>query len=172
MLKKLSTAVVLSSSLLSSVVAAEVMDTVKFTAIAKQVIQESFKLEGADVDGMLANSKVLVAMGVAASRAYATNHTEHAELLTLTADAAGDMVKMDLDEIEEAWHEFGYLNGHGINAEEIEHFGVAISLMDTIVHPATVIIALNEYKQDPDSDYMDQVRDELSEVLEHLKHVD
>ena len=69
MLKKLSTAVVLSSSLLSSVVAAEVMDTVKFTAIAKQVIQESFKLEGADVDGMLANSKVLVAMGVAASRA-------------------------------------------------------------------------------------------------------
>lgn len=152
-------------------VSAEVMDTETYKRIATEVIQESMKGERANTEKMISQNEQLVKMGIESSRAYAAENSEHAKLLTLTADNADVMKAMSLEEVEEQWHEFGFLASHGIDAESIEHFGPVISLMDSIVHPATAIIAVREYRKERDEEYLEQVKAELSEVLEHLKHI-
>ncbi len=171
MFKKIASTLLVVSALFSSAAFAEVMDTAKFKGIATDIIKESMKGESANIDAMIQKNETLIQMGIKGSRAYAASNPEFAKLLTLTADNADAMKAMSLDQIEEEWHEFGFLSSHGIDAEAIEHFGAAISLMDSIVHPATAIIALRTYKQEPDEELLEQVKAELSEVLEHLKHI-
>jgi len=159
------------ATLLSLSLSAEVMDVEKYSIIATEIIRESMKMEGADTQKMLQQSETLIQMGIASSRAYAAVNPEYTKLLTLTADNAEGMKAMSLDQVEEEWHEFAFLARHGIDAEEIEHFGAAISLMDTIVHPATSVIAIRAYQAEKDEEHLEQVKAELSEVLEHIKHV-
>lgn len=45
------------------------------------------------------------------------------------------------------------------------------SLMDTIVHPATAIIALRDYKKSKDKALLQQVHDELEEVVHHVERI-
>ncbi len=172
MLRKGLLAVVTGAVLFSSsLTAGEFMDTEKFAATATEVIRESMKGEGADTQKMLQQLEQLIEMGIASSKAYAAATPEFNKMLTLVVDQAEAMQSMSLDQIEEEWHEFGYLSRNGIDAESIEHFGPAISLMDSIVHPATSVIAIRTYQQDKDDEYLEQVKAELSEVLEHLKHI-
>ena len=161
----------LIASLFTTPLFAEVMDVEKYKMIATEVIRESMKGASANTEKMISQNEQLIEMGIAGSRTFAASNAKHSKLLTLTADNAAAMKAMSLDEIEEQWHEFGYLAKHGIDAESIEHFGPAISLMDTIVHPATAIIAIHSYQKESDSEYLDQVKAELSEVLEHIKHI-
>ncbi len=150
---------------------AEMMDLAHYRAEATTVIRESMKGDGADVTAMLQRLEQLMRLGVDSCRSYDTSNPVHAKLLQLTADSAEAMKAMSLEQIEEEWHEFGFLARNGIDAEAIEHFGPVISLMDSVVHPATAIIALQKHQQTPDVEYLEQVKAELSEVLEHLKYI-
>jgi len=60
---------------------------------------------------------------------------------------------------------------NGVKINEIDHMGEVNSLADTVIHAATSYLALVEYKKQPNKDHLDQVKDELSEVLEHIKHI-
>lgn len=171
MMMRILKAVLAVTVLSSPLAAAEVMDVGHYGTVATEVIRESMKGSGADTDKMVRQCEELIQMGIASSRAYAAENPQYEKLLTLTADNANGMKAMSLEQIEEEWHEFGLLLRHGIDAESIEHFGAAISLMDTIVHPATSIIAIHAYQQERDEEYLEQVKAELSEVLEHIKHI-
>ncbi len=171
MFKKITTVLFTVAALFSSSLYAEVLDIAEFKRIATEVIQESMKGEAADTARMIQQNEALIEMGIEASRSYAAANPQYAKLLTLAADNADAMQKMSLEQVEEEWHEFGFLASHGIDAESIEHFGAAISLMDSIVHPATAIIAIRAYQTEKDEEHLEQVKAELSEALEHLKHV-
>jgi hypothetical protein len=43
---------------------------------------------------------------------------------------------------------------------------------DSIVHPATAIICLQEYKKSNNEELLEQMKAELAEVAEHMKHLD
>jgi hypothetical protein len=146
------------------------LDVAKYETIVKGVVQGA--LSGSpDVDDLIAKNKELITMGKQACRAQAKKKPADAKLMNLVADNAEKMQAMSLDEIEEAWHDGDFITANGIDLDSYDHYGDAISLMDTIIHPATSIIALNEYKKSKDKALLKQVKEELSEVLEHIKHV-
>ena len=151
--------------------AAFAMQTAEFKAIVTDTIAQ---IESGDVDvaRLIGLQEQLIAIGVAGAREYAATSPGDALVMNFVADSADRMVAMDLDGIEEAWHEGAALNEIGVDIESLDHFGPVISHMDAIVHPATAILALREYGSTGDRAYLLQVRDELSEVVEHLTHIE
>jgi len=171
-MKRFSSTVMLSMALVVLLsLPALAMDVVGYKKIANATIKEALSGSVADIDKLIADQKKLVKIGVQGCRDYAKKDPKHAKLMNLVADNADKMMAMDLDEIEEAWHEGGVPTNSGIDFEAIDHFSPALSHMDTVVHPATSYIALVEYKKTKDGDLLEQVKDELSEVLEHLGHI-
>ncbi|WP_135078451.1 hypothetical protein [Terasakiella sp. SH-1] len=143
----------------------------KFEEIAKNTISAALSGKIDNVDAVMADQKKLIALGVAGCRAYAQEDATHKAMMELVASSAEKMTAMSLEQIEEAWHEGGALAEIGVDVDDIEHFGTAISLMDAVVHPATAYIALQEYKKTGEAELLVQVKDELSEVLEHMSHI-
>ncbi len=170
-MKKLSMGVVLlavSVGLISQAVAANFDE---FRKIAKNTISEvsSGKIDNASIDKLIANQETLIKIGISAMGEYAESNPKVADVLNIVKDKAPSMQKLSLSEIEAQWHEGGYLKSKGIDVDKVlGQKSAAGSLMDTVVHPATVIIVLNEYKKKADKKYLDQVKDELDEVLNHL----
>ncbi|MGO4854466.1 hypothetical protein [Phaeovulum sp. W22_SRMD_FR3] len=124
-----------------------------------------------DVDALIAQQETLVQLGVQGARDYAKEHPESAPLLTFVADEAPHMSDLTLPQIEAQWHEGAALQRVGLNIHDFDHFSPELSHMDTMVHPATAVIALRDYKATGNEDDLDQVVDELSEVVEHIKHL-
>ncbi len=148
------------------------IDVAKYTSIVNETVHATLQGGAIDVDALISKQKQLIALGVAGCKERASSNPEDSDVMNAIVANATTMQSMSLDEIEDAWHDFGYLKSKGIDPESrYEHFAAVISLMDSVIHPATAVIALQEYKKDGDSDHLDQVRDELSEVLEHIKHV-
>lgn len=148
------------------------MDISGFKKIANATIKEALSGSIADIDKLIADQEKLVAIGVEGCKEYAKKDPKYAKLMKIVVSNADKMMAMGLDEIEEAWHEGGVLADNGIDFEAIDHFGAALSHMDAVVHPATTYIALKEYKKTQDGELLEQVKDELSEVLEHLGHIE
>lgn len=147
------------------------MDTVRFRSIVADTIAQ---IDGGEVDAdtLIKMQQELVAIGVEGAREFAAATPEHARLMNYLVEQADEMVQMDLDGIEMAWHDGEALADIGIDIDALDHFGPAIGHMDAVVHPATAIIALREYSASGDGIYLAQVKDELSEVIEHLSHIE
>lgn len=151
---------------------ANAMDVAGYKKIANATIKQALSGSVTDIDKLIADQEKLVAMGVAGCKEYAKKAPKDAKIMKIVVDNADKMMAMTLDEIEPAWHEGEVLAEHGIDFDAIDHFGAALSHMDTVVHPATSYIALKEYKKTGDEELLEQVKDELSEVLEHIGHVE
>lgn len=170
-MKRLSMGVVLLAASGGFISHAVAVDFSEFRKLAKNTISEvsSGKINNSSVDKLIANQKTLIKIGISAIDEYADLYPKVAEVLKVVKGQAPMMQKLSLSEIEEQWHKGGYLKSKGVDIdEEATHAHVAYSLMDTVVHPATVIIVLNEYKKKADQKLLDQVKDELNEVLIHL----
>lgn len=124
-----------------------------------------------DVAQMVNLQEQLIATGVQAALAQAEASPQSAKLLNFVASQAEAMQRMSLDEIEAEWHDGEALAKIGIDFDALDHFGTEISYMDAIIHPATAIIALREYQDTGQKSYLVQVKDELSEVVEHISHL-
>ena len=150
---------------------ASAMDKGRYEEIAIATIQQIISGDAVDADSLIGKQKELISIAKEACREYAGSHPEDAKLLNLVIERADEMQALSLDDIEEQWHEYGLPNSMGVKTDKYEHFAPTISLMDTVVHPATAIIVLNNYKNDGDREALQQVKDELSEVLEHLHYI-
>ncbi len=147
------------------------MDVASYKSIAKNTIKEALSGSISDIDKLIADQEKLVALGVQGCKDYAKKDSKYEKLMTLVVDNADKMKAMSLEEIEDKWHNGGTLYDNGIDFDAIDHFGPAISYMDAVVHPATTYIVLTQYKKTKDADLLSQVKDELSEVLEHMDHI-
>lgn len=156
---------------LASAASAQAFSVSAYKGLAQTAVQEAIDGEVGDVAALYDVLDQLISMGVDGARARAGTDPQSAEILNFTADHAEEMKAMDLDTVEEAWHDYGAYEEAGIDADAFDHFGPVISHMDAIIHPATAWIALKAYEQDGDSDHLEQIVDELSEVLEHLSHL-
>jgi len=142
-----------------------------FTKIAKSTMDTVSSGNVGDVDKLIAMQEQLMTIGQQAIKEYIAKNPNSEKMLTLVSDNASKMKTMSMSEIEAQWHEKGFLKGKGIPADQLEEKSVTGSLMDTVVHPATAIIALNEYKKTKDKKLLQQVHDELEEVIHHVENI-
>ncbi|NOX43106.1 MAG: hypothetical protein GXP19_05145 [Gammaproteobacteria bacterium] len=173
-MKKLSIGVILLASSIGFISQATAANFDQYRKLAKGTISEaaSGKISNASIDKLIANQETLIKIGMSAMSEYASSHPDVAEVLNMVKDKATSMQKLSLSEIEAQWHEGGYLKSKGVDVDKVlGQKSAAGSLMDTVVHPATVIIVLNEYKKKADKKHLDQIKDELDEVLNHLEMI-
>ncbi len=165
------TMIVLALTLSSLATPTWAIDKDNFEKLANSSIQQVLSGKDIDADAMIKDQKELIKIAIAGCKTYIEKHPEDSKLLQLVMDNAATMQSLSLEEIEEQWHEYGVLTSKGFDTDAFEQFSPAISLMDSIVHPATAVIVLNNYKKDGDSDALLQIKDELAEVLEHLHYI-
>jgi len=96
---------------------------------------------------------------------------EEIKVMQLVIDNAPSMGSMSLADIEAQWHEGAFTKANGVDISGFDHFSEVLSHYDTIVHPATAIICLKQYKVFGDEALLEQVQDELTEVNEHIGHL-
>jgi len=128
-----------------------------------------------DADKMLADMEKLVELGIAGCKEHMSEPETppiEVKLMKITIDNAGKMASLTLDEIEAQWHEGGVLKADGVDINRFDHFAEVMCHYDAVVHPATAIICLKEYKKTQKDALLEQVKSELAEVREHLKHIE
>jgi len=128
-----------------------------------------------DADTMMMDMEQLVELGIAGCKEHmseAETPALEAKMMRITMDNAQRMSLLTLDQIEEQWHEGGVLRSNGIDINKFSHFDEVMSHFDAVVHPATVIICLKQYKKTKNVALLEQAQDELEEVREHLKHIE
>jgi len=148
-------------------------DKKAYAKIAKKTIGRVIS-NNIDVDKMSADMEKLVALGVSGCKEYMGNpETPPAEVkvMKITIENADKMKSLTLDQIETQWHEGGVLKANGVDIGKFDHFDEVMCFVDTVVHPATAIICLKEYRKTKNAELLQQIQDELAEVVEHLKHL-
>lgn len=149
------------------------LDVNTFQKLANYTIRQVNMGVIGDIDALLVMQEQLIKIGEEGGAKYLkTCEENNPEALILVLENAEKMKNLTLEEIESFWHEGNYLKSRGIKVEEIDHFGVMNNLMDTVIHPATSYILIQEYKKTGNSDLLQQVKAELIEVLEHTRHID
>ena len=149
-------------------------DKEAYNKIAKKAI--GLVVSGnADPEKMLVHLNTLVEMGIAGCQEHMNEPETPAnekKIMEWVIEQGPKMTSLSLDEIEKLWHDGGFLKGKGIDIDKFEHFDEVMCHYDAVVHPATAIICINEYKKDKSEEHLDQIKDELAEVIEHIKHLE
>jgi len=124
---------------------------------------------------MNADMEKLIALGILGAKEHMTEPEtppEEAKLLEITIANINKMSNMSLEDIESQWHKGGFLKTQEIDINKYDHFSEVMCHYDALVHPATVIICLKKYQQSHNEDLLEQSKDELMEVVEHMKHLE
>ena len=143
-------------------------DKAQFEKLANNAIK-SVVSGSVNADALMKDMETLVSLGKKFCKANAKG--KGTKYMNLVLSHADNMKKLSLEQIEEEWHDGGMAKANGINLEQFGHFDAVSSAADAVIHPATCYIVLKNYKANGDKDGLDQIKDELSEVLEHLKHL-
>ncbi len=149
-------------------------DVKLFDKIAKRTIGAVISGD-VDADALLADMEKLLDIGIAGCKEHmgeSETPENEKKLMKLTIDNGKKMTTLSLDEIESQWHDGGAPKAAGIDIDKWDHFDEVMCHYDAVVHPATCIICINTYKKTKNEEMLDQIKDELSEVREHLKHLE
>ena len=147
------------------------LDVKTFNKLASDTIKQMNMGVVGDIDALIATQEQLMIIGLEGGIQYLQEKPKDPRPLMHVIEKAEDMKDLSLKEIEELWHAGNYLKSKGIDQDKIDHFGPMMSLMDSVIHPATSYLLLKEYKKTGNRDLLVQVKAELFEVLEHVKHV-
>ena len=162
----------LSSCLLLLGANVSAFDVDSFNKIANDTIKQMNSGVVGDIDTLIAMQEQLMVLGMEGGIDYLQENPKDAQALIYVIENAEKMKNLSLEEIEDLWHGGSYLRDKGINPEDIDHFGQTMSLMDSVIHPATSYLLIKEYKRTGNADLLAQVKGELIEVIEHIKHVE
>jgi len=169
------------NALISAVALAQTQhefDKTTYDQVAKKTIGQVLG-GSANADQLLGNMRQLITLGVAGCREHLeepeTPETEK-KVMQAVIDNAQGMQTLTLEEIEAQWHEGGFLKGQGVDIEQFDHFSEVLCHYEAVVHPATCVICLRQYgnasSEDEREELLEQVKGELQEVREHLKHLE
>jgi hypothetical protein len=97
-------------------------------------------------------------------------------LLQLITSNLEEMKNLSSQEIELQWHDCQVPQSFGFNCDSLGHYSKVRGLMDSIIHPATAYILMNELKSlEDDSDeaweLIDQAIEEIQEAIEHVEYL-
>lgn len=148
------------------------MDVDRYREIANTTIRQMNMGVVGDIDAAITSQEQLMIVGINGGIEYIKQNPRGSTPLQEVLLNAEKMKTMSLDEIEAQWHSGEFLKKKGIDPETIDHFGPMMSLMDSIIHPATSYLLLKEYKRTGDPDLLSRIRAELLEVLEHVSQLE
>ncbi len=121
-----------------------------------------------DVEQLYRYQDELIGIGISGARGFAAAHADHAAAMDFVANSAQRMKALNLVEIETEWHEGGALEATDIDLDALYDDDEATTYMEAVIHPATAYIAVRAYAVTGDEDYLEQVRDELEEIVDHF----
>jgi len=151
--------------------AARAADVDKYNTLLAASMAELDKGTSADLDAVEADQEELLLIGIEACREFGGEDAEFQPMMEFIIESIPTMRAMTLDEIERQWHEGGALEEAGFYNSTVEHFGKVNSRMDMVLHPVTVMIALDAYRSAQNPMLLEHALDELEEVFEHLQHI-
>ena len=157
--------------LLNTTSLAYALDIESFNKLAGDTIKQMNMGVVGDIDALIAMQEQLMVIGMEGGIEYLKEGPTNSQPLMLVIENAESMKDLSLDEIEFLWHGGNYLKSKGVDPEKIDHFGPMMSLMDSVIHPATSYLLIKEYKKTGNPDLLVRVKAELFEVLEHVKHI-
>lgn len=114
----------------------------------------------------------MIDLGISGAQSFAAERPEHAAAMNFVAANAENMKALNLAEIETEWHEGGALKATDIDLDALYDDDEATTRMEAVVHPATAYIAVLAYEVTGDKDYLEQVKDELEEIVDHFEDID
>ena len=114
----------------------------------------------------------LIAIGVEGVHGFAADHPEFADAMAFVASSVEDMKALNLESIEDAWHEGEALEAAGFDTDALYDDDHASIYMEAVIHPATAHLAALAYKITGDDDYLDQVEFELVEIVDHFEDLE
>lgn len=167
-LKVLLTAIAMTSSAQMT----HALDVEQYEHLANNTIRQMNSGVVGDIDALIAVQEQLMVLGMEGGIDYLQKNPKGGTPLKLVIENAENMKSLTLEEIEALWHGGEFLKKKGIDPEKIDHFGPMMSLMDSVIHPATSYLLIKEYKRTGNPDLLARVKAELFEVMEHIKHVD
>ena len=120
----------------------------------------------------LARLDEMVALGIAGAREYAAKQPRFAKLMdALVADAATMKSYTDA-EIEDKWGEKGTAgDAVGVPLKSLGQFDATRAAMELIIGPSHAYIFIKKWESAQRARWLEQARDELTELQEHLKEV-
>jgi len=137
-------------------------------AVAKEIVVGKFE----NLDATLKRLDDATTLAKVAAKERAAAHPADAKLMEFSITAPDAIKKTAVDKLEEDWGEgakaferAGLVKGLGAN-----HFKAAESYADLLVHPNTAWVYLTAWKSAPSAGLLELAKNELVEVLEHLKH--
>ena len=167
-MKKLAIFLLLNLTLSASAYA---LDINTYRQVANDTVRQMNMGIVGDIDAMIVKQEQLMILGIEGGVSFLKENPDGGQPLQHVILNAEGMKGLSLTQIEALWHGGEYLRSKGIDPDKIDHFGPMMSLMDTVIHPATSYLLLKEYKRTGNSDLLVRVKAELLEVLEHINHI-
>ncbi len=152
---------------------ATTIDKEEYIKTAQETIKKvkRGKVKEKDLDKLVANQNKLIRLAIEGALSFAEDSPKDRKMMHLTVLNSERMKNLSLDQIEKDWHGGDYMRTHGIEINDISHVSDAMNLYDAIIHPATALIALEQYRKDGDAGHLVQVEDELTEVVMHVGQI-
>ncbi len=149
---------------------AAALDVERFEALVGKTIA-AIDSEQVNIEELYRYQNELIDLGISGVYSFANGNADHAAAMDFVATSAQSMKDLNLVEIETEWHEGGALKAAGIETEALYDDDEATTYMEAVIHPATAYIAVRAYEVTGDTDYLDQVKFELEEIVDHFEDI-
>lgn len=143
----------------------------EYKNVTNSVIEAIVTENVADMTGLINKLNKATEIGINFAKETAVKEPSGARLLGFLVDNVENIRKNSLEDIETNWHHGGEYTKAGINFDNFAQTSHVMSANDSVLHPITAILALNEYQKTQDPTYLEQAQSELEEVMEHINHV-
>ena len=151
---------------------AHAFDTPGYTARVNGMIGELEKQTLPDAKATLARLDEMIALGVGAAREYAVRAPKFAALMQGAIADTGTMKASSDAELEDKWGESGSGgDAAGVALKSLGQFDETRAYLELMIAPATTYIMVNKWQSAKRARWLDQGKDEMTELLEHLKKV-
>jgi hypothetical protein len=135
--------------------------------VAKEIVAGKFD----NLDATLKRLDDATAIAKVAARERAAAVPADAKLMEFSIAAPDAIQTTPLDKLDEEWGEGGKaFERAGFKRDLSEHFKASFSYADMLVHPAAASVYLSAWRKAPSAEFLDRAKNELIEVLEHIKH--
>lgn len=145
------------------------LDVSAYRRLAEETMREAISGKVDDVETTLRRVDAIIAIAVDGARSHAREVPADAKVLEFVVANIAKMKSLGLDDLEAQWHDGAAFKEIGVDWKKVDQFGKLASLADAIIHPVTAHVLLREYAKSRDAKLLDRVKEELNEVLEHVK---
>lgn len=168
---KITSTAIVSATLFFSATTAEAADKAKYETLSKEVIQALVTEDTSNIDGLIAKLDEATQIGVEMAKEVSATDEKGKQLLDLLIANIDKVRSANLEAIEHDWHHGGAFKAAGIDHDSFDHYGPVIGAKDAVVHPLTALVALKQFKEDGDTEHLEQAQAELEEILGQLKYI-